>query len=66
MSGQRQVTVAGANLFRLAAEHLGDARQWYRIAAANGLVDPFVEGVATLTIPARDTQGGNGGILQPT
>lgn len=65
MRGQKQITVAGANLFRLAAEHLGDARQWTRIAAANGLSDPFVEGVATLTIPPPDRQVVSDGILRP-
>lgn len=61
--GTKQVTVAGGNLFRLAAEHLGDATAWYRIAAANGLTDPQINGVVVLTIPARDQSGGNGGVL---
>jgi|HubBroStandDraft_1064217.scaffolds.fasta_scaffold00053_79 nucleoid-associated protein YgaU len=58
-----QTTVVGGDLYRLAAQTYGDATQWYRIAAANGLGDPFVPGPVTLTIPAPTTQPGNGGIL---
>ena len=57
------ITVGGGNLFQLAAQHLGDATQWNRIAALNGLTDPFLTGVVTLRIPPRDPSGGNGGIL---
>lgn len=48
-----KVTVAGGNLFRLAAEHYGDHTQWVRIARANGLRDPFLVGLHTLTIPPK-------------
>ena len=61
---------AGGHLFRTAAAQLGDATQWYRIAAINpsllnadGLVDPWLDGSASLTIPGADPSGGNGGIL---
>ena len=63
MSASRKITVVGGNLFRLAAEQLGDATQWNRIAAINGLVDPFLQGLTTLTLPAPDASAGNGGIL---
>jgi hypothetical protein len=63
MSGSTTLMVAGGNLFRIAAEQLGDATQWNRIAAANGLWDPFLVGVVTLTIPPVDPNAGNGGIL---
>ncbi len=33
----RQVTIAGGNLFQVAAQQLGDATQWLRIAQLNGL-----------------------------
>lgn len=56
----RVVTVAGGNLFRLAAELLGDATQWLRIAQANGLSDPMISGLTTLTIPDPDPQAGGG------
>jgi hypothetical protein len=59
----RTITVAGANLFRLALVYLGDATQWNRIAALNGLWDPVVPGIRTLLIPPRDPGSGNGGIL---
>jgi hypothetical protein len=55
------VTTAGGNLFALAQNEYGDATDWAAIAAANGLVDPFIQGVDTLTIPAQP--GDTGGIL---
>lgn len=57
-----QVIVSGAerSLYHLAAKQLGDPLQWYRIAQANGLSDPILAGVVTLTIPgpaATDNDG---------
>lgn len=60
----RVVTVAGGNLFRLAADLLGDATQWLRIAQANGVSDPMIEGVVTLRIPDPDPQAGGGIVRQ--
>ena len=54
------VTVAGGDLFRLALLYLGDATQWNRIAALNGLDDPVVEGLVTLALPAVDASAGGG------
>ena len=54
------VTVVGGDLFRLALQHLGDATQWNRIAALNGLNDPVLDGVRTLRLPARDGSAGGG------
>jgi hypothetical protein len=45
------VQTAGGNLFAIAAQQLGDATQWWRIAEASGLTDPMLSGVVTLTIP---------------
>ena len=47
------ITVSGADisLFHVAARELGDATQWIRIAQANGLTDPMLSTVVTLTIP---------------
>jgi hypothetical protein len=59
----RTVTVSAANLFQVAADELGDATQWTRIARINGLVDPFITGIVTLKIPAVDPTAGNGGVL---
>lgn len=47
----RTIAVAGTDLFTVAARELGDATQWYRIAAANSLTDPMIFGVMTLQIP---------------
>ena len=47
----RTVTVAGGNLFRIAAEQLGDATQWVRIAELNALGDPMLQGLVTLKLP---------------
>lgn len=60
----RKVTVAGGNLFQLALQYLNDATQWNRIAQANGLIDPVVTGIVTLTIPAVDANAG-GGVFVP-
>ncbi|MCX7382763.1 MAG: hypothetical protein NT133_15405 [Alphaproteobacteria bacterium] len=60
----RTVTIAGGNLFRVAAEELGDATQWVRIAALNGLKDPMLEGVVTLRLPPRDAKAGGGVIAR--
>lgn len=55
-----KITVAGGNLFRIAAEHLGDATQWLRIAQLNELNDPMLSGVMVLLIPNRDPNAGGG------
>jgi hypothetical protein len=57
------VTLAGGNLFALAAQYLGDATQWNRIAQMNGLSDFMLTGTVTLKIPPFDANAGNGGIL---
>ena len=54
------ITVAGGNLFALAAQLLGDATQWLRIAQANGLSDPVLQGLVTLVIPPVDPAAGGG------
>jgi hypothetical protein len=54
------VTIAGGNLFQIAAALLGDATQWIRIAQLNGLTDPVLSGVVTLQVPALDANAGGG------
>ncbi len=56
----KTVTLAGGNLFQLAATELGDATQWIRIAQLNGLSDPMLSGVVTLLIPDQDPNAGGG------
>jgi hypothetical protein len=56
----RTITVAGGDLFHLAADLLGDATQWNRIAQLNGLDDPVLSGVVTLNIPDTDPAAGGG------
>ena len=55
------IQVQGGNLFQIAAQYLGDATQWNRIAQLNGLSDPVVVGAVTLKIPPVGV--GNGGVL---
>ena len=58
------LNIAAANLFALAAEYLGDATQWNRIADLNGFTDFLVSGLtAPILIPPYDANAGNGGIL---
>ena len=56
----RRITVAGGDLFRIAADELGDATQWVRIASLNGLVDPKLQGLRDLLIPEIDPAAGGG------
>lgn len=61
----KEVTLAGGNLFRVAADTLGDATAWTRIALANGMDDPFFTDTRTLVIPPPDPSLKTGGILVP-
>jgi len=54
------MTIAGGNLFQLAATQLGDATQWIRIAQLNNLSDPMLSGVVTLLIPDPNPNAGGG------
>lgn len=55
----RQVATAGGNLYQMASDAYGDAMAWTGIAKANGLKDPTISGVQTLTVPALpDDSGG--------
>jgi len=54
------ITVPGGNLFQIAAQTLGDATQWNRIAELNGLSDPILYGLITLIIPDWNSQAGGG------
>jgi nucleoid-associated protein YgaU len=56
----KTITTAGGNLFRIAAEELGDATQWIRIAQLNRLSDPMLSGVVTLLIPDLNPEAGGG------
>jgi hypothetical protein len=58
------ITVVGGNLFQLAAQYLNDATQWVRIARANGLSDPQLNGVMILVIPPVDPTAGGGIVSQ--
>jgi hypothetical protein len=59
------VTVAGGNLYALAAQYLADASQWNRIAQQNGLIDPMITGIVTLDIPSVDASAGGGIFVAP-
>ena len=58
------LTIAGGNLFRIAAEQLGDATQWIRVAQLNGLRDFLVPGVVTLQLPEINANAGGGIVVQ--
>ena len=60
----RTLTVAGGDLFRIAADQLGDATQWIRIAKLNALPDPVLTGLVTLLIPDPDPTAGGGIVRQ--
>lgn len=54
------VRVAGSTLYHVAAQQLGDATQWNRIAALNGLADPLLSGVNDLLLPPYDLSATGG------
>lgn len=60
-SGGSSVTVAGGDLFSMAANAYGDAAEWTTIASANGLSDPIITGTQTINVPSNTS--GNAGIL---
>lgn len=60
----KTIRVAGGNLFVLAAQYLGDASQWNRIAQLNDMTDPFLADIVVLKMPPVDRTAGNGGILE--
>ncbi|MBW4024940.1 MAG: hypothetical protein HIU92_17725 [Proteobacteria bacterium] len=64
MMSTSRITVAGGDLFHIAAQQLGDATQWIRIAQLNGLSDPVLTGVTTLQLPALDPAAGGGVAIQ--
>ncbi len=50
-STAKQIQVGGGSLYQVAAQQYGDATLWPIIAQANGLTDPQISGIQTLTIP---------------
>ena len=56
------VTVAGGNLYTLASQYYGDPTMWPTIAQANGLTDPQLVGLQTITIPPKPAVSA-GGVL---
>ncbi|QBJ80508.1 hypothetical protein [Aquitalea sp. USM4] len=50
-NGTSSVTTGNTNLQQLAATAYGDQSKWTDIAAANGLTDPVLTGIQTVTIP---------------
>lgn len=56
------ITVAGGNLFSIAAAQFGDATQWIRIAQLNGISDPMLSGVVTLNLPPPNPNYAGGGV----
>jgi nucleoid-associated protein YgaU len=54
------ITVTGGNLFQIAAQYLGDATQWVRIAQLNSILDPWLSGLVVLALPDVDPSAGGG------
>jgi hypothetical protein len=54
------ITVAGGNLFQIAAAQLADATQWIRIAQLNAITDPMLSGLVTLNLPDQNPAAGGG------
>ena len=60
----RTLITAGGNLFRIAAEQLGDATQWVRIAQLNRIADPMLTGLVVLSLPDVNPAAGGGIVNQ--
>lgn len=55
------VRVTHTTLYQVAADYLGDALHWTRIALLNGLSDPWIEGgLIELVIPTPNDQTADG------
>jgi L-ascorbate metabolism protein UlaG (beta-lactamase superfamily) len=54
------ITVSSITLFDVALRYMGDATQWSQIASQNGLTDPWLNGLVTLTIPDNAAAVGRG------
>lgn len=59
----KSIRFAGGNLFLIAAQYLGDATQWNRIADLNNMTDPLFTDIRLLKLPPVDKNAGNGGIF---
>lgn len=57
------VRVGATTLFHLAAEYLGDAMHWTRIALLNGLSDPWIGPLTELKIPVHNAVWPTDGVL---
>jgi hypothetical protein len=62
LSGASQ-TMVGGDLSFVAAQVYGDATGWTAIARANGLTDPVLEGINTITVPPV-SDGADGVLIQ--
>ena len=51
------IVTCGGNLFDIAGRYLNDPNQWSLLATLNGIRDPWLNGIVSLTIP--DPQMGN-------
>jgi hypothetical protein len=59
----RMVQVSNTTYFHLAAKFFGNALFWTDIAAANGAIDPWIFGQASITIPNQVSTSAPDGIL---
>lgn len=50
-NGVKTLTLSGSNLYQVAADQYGDATYWDSLAEANGLTDPQLTGINTITVP---------------
>jgi hypothetical protein len=57
---QNILVQSGTTLFHVAAQYLGDATEWYRIAQVNNIADPFLSQMTYLVLPSLRASGGQG------
>lgn len=58
-NGVKSITLSGGNLYQIASDEYGDATYWDSLATVNGLTDPQLNGINTITIPTTPSSTAN-------
>jgi len=59
----RTILVSNTTLFHIAARELGNAMYWTTLAKENNIVDPWINGLTEIAIPALFDTTDTSGIL---
>jgi hypothetical protein len=56
----KKIRVSNIDLYRVAAQELGDPLQWISIARRNNIVDPMIDSMTELELPLASPAFGDG------